>query len=152
MPCSSYTLTLRPSFPKIVHPEKSSYFKVLYTCYFASSITPGFSGHMIPLVLILQSLINNKDNFEQHLRLIKPSYMSEHTALTVFRILVGIREKNALTVSFLRSLSTARIRVSFPTRIVTIVTKSLCPFFKAISSIPITHNRCMAFQLTSVLI
>src|SRR5713226_1223625 len=67
MPCSSYTLTLRPSFPKIVHPGKSSYFKVLYTCYFASSITPGFSGHMMPLVLILQSLINNQDNFEQHL-------------------------------------------------------------------------------------
>src|SRR5712692_3649557 len=67
MPCSSYTLTLTPSFPKIVHPGKSSYFKVLYTCYFASSITPGFSGHMMPLVLILQSLINNQDNFEQHL-------------------------------------------------------------------------------------
>src|SRR5713101_2045142 len=67
---SSYTLTLRPSFPKIVHPGKSSYFKVLYTCYFASSITPGFSGHMMPLVLILQSLINNQDNFEQHLSII----------------------------------------------------------------------------------
>jgi hypothetical protein len=28
-PCSPHTLTLRPSFPKIVHSRKSSYFRVL---------------------------------------------------------------------------------------------------------------------------
>jgi hypothetical protein len=28
-PCSPHTLTLRPSFPKIVHPRKAGYFRVL---------------------------------------------------------------------------------------------------------------------------
>src|SRR5260370_17491494 len=56
-----------------------SYFKVLYTCYFASSITPGFSGHMMPVVLILQRLVNNQDNFEQHLRYRSRGSSEPHT-------------------------------------------------------------------------
>jgi hypothetical protein len=78
--------------------------------------------------------------------LIKPSYISQHTFSIVFYKSLGILDKKSFTVCFLRSFKIPKT-TGFPFIFELIITtKSLCPFFNDISSIPIVFISLIADQ------